>query len=344
MKVFLTGHRGYVGSILADILIKENFEVMGCDVGYYPQGFVDKKFSKINTLTKDIRNITKDDLKDCFAVLHLAALSNDPLGELNSTLTNDINYLATVRLARLAKESGVKRFVFSSSCSIYGANNDIVNEESTLGPITAYAKSKVDSEHEIVKLKDEGFSPIILRSATAYGVSPSLRLDLVVNNLTGSAFTTGSVKLLSDGTAWRPLVHVKDMSNAFKTVLKAPEEKISGETFNVGSNEQNYTVVQIAEKVAKIVPHSIIEYSKGATKDTRSYKVDFTKIRNRIGYKTKWKLVDGIKEIYSIFKKKQFTEKEFKDKTFYRVAYITWLIEQGYLDQNLCIKKQIIFS
>ncbi|MGI0011631.1 MAG: NAD-dependent epimerase/dehydratase family protein [Nitrosopumilaceae archaeon] len=271
----------------------------------------------------------------------MAALSNDPLGEINSPLTNDINYAATIRLAKLAREVGIKRFVFSSSCSTYGVNSDVVDENSPLSPITAYAKSKVNSEHDLLQMKDDKFSPIILRSATAYGISPSFRLDLVVNNLAGSAFTTGGVKLLSDGTAWRPLVHVEDMSNAFITVLKAPEEKISGEIFNVGSNEENYSVRQIAEMVEEIVPNSKIEYAKGASKDSRSYRVDFSKIKNQTGYKTKWKLKDGIKEIYETFKRKAFTENEFKDKAYYRVSYIKWLIDRGILDKNLYFKNSI---
>ncbi|HEX5359029.1 MAG TPA: SDR family oxidoreductase, partial [Candidatus Nitrosotalea sp.] len=299
MKIFLTGHLGYVGSILAKQLLKENFEITGYDVGYFTQESENKISSKIIFIKKDLRNVIKDDLKGCDAVLHLAALSNDPLGELNSSLTHDINYSQTVKLAKLAKESGVEKFIFSSSCSTYGASKEIVNETSHLSPITAYAKSKVDSEYEILKLKGEQFYPVILRSATAYGMSPNLRLDLVVNNLVCSAFTTGKVKLLSDGTAWRPLVHVEDMANAFITVLKASQEKTSGETFNVGSNEENYTVKQIAETVQDIVPNSTIEYAQDSNKDARTYRVDFSKIKNQIGYKTNWKLKDGIQEIYN---------------------------------------------
>lgn len=338
MRIFLTGHLGYVGNVLVKRLIEENFEVVACDIGYYPQGFVNTDISKVNFIRKDIRDITKDDLKGCSAVVHLAALSNDPLGEINSSLTTDINYVATIRLAKLAKEVGIKRFVFSSSCSTYGVSSDVVDENSPLSPITAYAKSKVNSECDLLQMKDGKFSPVVLRSATAYGISPSLRLDLVVNNLTCSAFTTGSVKLLSDGTAWRPLVHVEDMSDAFITILKASEEKISGEVFNVGSNEENYKVRQIAEIVEETVPNSKIEYAEGAGKDSRSYRVDFSKIKNQIGYKTRWKVRDGIKEIYDVCKRKAFTEKEFKDKTYYRVAYIKWLLEQKILDNNLYFK------
>ena len=338
VKIFVTGSCGYVGSVLTNMLIDQNYDVTGCDVGYYPQNLTLEKHSKEILLQKDIRNITKEDLIGYDAVLHLAALSNDPLGEINSSLTNEINFKATIRLAKLSKEAGVEKFIFSSSCSSYGSNDDIVDENSKLAPITAYAISKVDSERELLKLKDKKFIPVNLRSATAYGISSNLRLDLVVNNLTCSAFTTGAVRLLSDGTSWRPLVHVEDMSNAFIQVLKSSSEKISGETFNVGANEDNYKVYQIAELVESIVPNSKIEYSKNGNKDSRSYQVNFDKIKNEIGYKTKWNLKDGIKNIYETFKNKKITAKDFTDKKFYRVKYIKWLIEQKKLDLNLFLK------
>lgn len=339
MKVFLTGHKGYVGSILVDSLVKKGYEVIGCDIGYYPDCIPKADIVKIRSLSKDIRDITRYDLKDCFGVLHLAALSNDPLGDLSPSLTNDINYLATVRLARLAKKAGVRKFVFSSSCSIYGVNSHIVNENSSLNPLTYYAKSKASSEYEILKMKNESFSPIVLRNATAYGFSPNLRLDLVVNNLVACAFTTGKIKLLSDGTAWRPLIHVEDLADAFITILETTDNKVSGEIFNVGSNDDNYTVNQIAEKVKEVVPYSEIEYGKNSTKDIRSYKVNFSKIQTRLGYKTKWKLIDGIKELYNFFKQNRFTKSEFEDKKFYRLDYLKWLIKAGYVDQNLRLQK-----
>lgn len=338
MKVFLTGHKGYVGNVLSKMLLQENFDVVGCDLEYYPQGFIDNDISDVKSIKKDIRNLSSEDLKDCFAVLHLAALSNDPLGEINPTLTNEINFLATVKLAKIAKEAGVSRFVYSSSCSTYGANTDTVNEQSSLDPLTAYAKSKVDSEKSILKLKGDGFSPVILRNATAYGISSSLRLDLVVNNLVCAALSTGKVRLLSDGTSWRPLLHIEDMSNAFITCLKQPEEKISGEIFNVGSNEDNYTVNAIAEKVEQIVPNSTIEYSDTLNKDSRSYRVNFDKITVQLGFKTKWNLEDGIKQIYNIMRERNISENDLNDKKFYRVKYLKYLIEHGKLNSNLEIK------
>ena len=335
MKIFLTGHRGYIGNVLNYMLEKQNFEVIGCDSDFYPQGFIQTEKSKTISLKKDIRDIQIEDLEGCFAVLHLAALSNDPLGELNSELTNDINFLATIRLANIAKKAGVERFIYSSSCSTYGVNTDVVTEDSPLEPLTAYAKSKVDSEKELLKIEDETFSSVILRNATAYGISASQRLDIVVNNLTCSAFTTGKVKLMSDGTAWRPLIHVEDMANAFIACLKSKKERVSGQIFNVGSNDENFSVRAIAETVESIIPNSKLTYSENANKDSRSYKVNFDKIKNQLEFKTKWTLKDGIKQIYEVIKKKEFSEKDFQDKKFYRVAYIKWLIENSIIDKDL---------
>jgi nucleoside-diphosphate-sugar epimerase len=339
MKVFLTGHKGYVGRKLSQILLNANHKVVGCDIEYFPSNMSseqqDKNIEQLVSLKKDIRDLTHNDLSGCDAVIHLAALSNDPLGDISATITNEINYEATIQLGKLAKAANVPRFVFSSSCSSYGANEEIVNENSPLVPLTAYAKSKVKSESDLLKLKDDNFIPVILRSATAYGISPNLRLDLVVNNLTCSALTTGKVEMLSDGTAWRPLLHVEDMANAFLLTLESPEDKVSGEIFNVGSNNDNYIVKDIAQKVEEIVPDSIISFSKEANKDHRSYQVNFDKIRDILGFKTKWNLTDGIKDIYKVIKNEKMTKDSFEDKKFYRVKYINWLIEQNQIDNSL---------
>ena len=335
MKVLVTGNLGFVGNVLSENLLKEDNDVVGFDSDFYPQGFLGKINSNILQIKKDLRHISINDLKGVDVICHLAGLSNDPLGEINPNLTYQINQLATIKLAKLAKEAGVTRFIFSSSCSSYGANDDEVNEDSPLAPLTAYAKSKVNSEKEILLLNDSKFNVTNLRSATAYGLSNCIRLDLVVNNLTCSAFTTKQVKLLSDGTSWRPLVHVDDMSNAFISVLKSPTDKINGETFNVGSNEENYTVREIAEKVEKIVLNSKITYGDNASKDERSYRVNFNKIKNKLGYKTTWTLEKGIKNIYNELKKRNFSENEFNDKKFYRLKYIKWLIENHKIDSNL---------
>ena len=338
MKVLVTGNLGYVGNVLTRMLLNQKFDVIGCDIGFYPQGFLGLDDSKNKQIKKDIRDLSVEDLKGVSAICHLAALSNDPLGEINPSLTEEINYKSTIRLAKLAKEAKVEKFIFSSSCSSYGMNEKTVNEESTLSPLTAYAKSKVFSERDISNFSDDDFCTTNLRSATAYGLSNSIRLDLVVNNLTCSAFTTNQVKLLSDGTAWRPLVHVEDMSNAFISVLNAKNSEVNNQAFNVGTNDDNYTVKEIAQKVEQIIPNSSITYAEDANKDSRSYRVDFTKIKQYLGYETKWNLDKAITEIYNLLKIKKFTEEDFKNKKYYRVAYIKWLIENNKLDNNLFFK------
>jgi len=336
MRVFLTGSLGYVGTVLEELLQKENFEVVGCDVGYFPKSLEDSKNE--NFLKKDIREVTSDDLKGIDAICHLAGLSNDPLGEINERLTYTINYETTIKLAKIAKSVGVKQFIFSSSCSSYGANENVVDEKSELSPLTAYAKSKVLAEEELLKLKDEDFSPVNLRSATAYGLSPNLRLDLVANNLTCSAVTTGLVKLLSDGTASRPLVHVEDMARAFIQVLKSSEEKINGQVFNVGSNENNFIVKEIAKIVESIVPNSKVSFGDNVSKDSRTYNVNFDKIRNELGFRPKRKLEEGVREMYNKFIEISIDEKEFLDKKFYRLKYLKWLIEKKLVNENLEMK------
>ena len=334
MKVLITGQNGYVGRVLTNLLLENKYDVLGCDINYFPTTF-DNNLHEISNVVSDIRDITEKDLKKVDVVMHLAGLSNDPLGELNSKLTHEINYLSTVRLAKISKQAGVQRFIFSSSCSTYGKNLTFANENSDLEPLTEYAKSKVKSESEILALKDEEFCPTVLRNATVYGNSPSLRLDLVVNNLTASAFVTGKVKLLSDGTAWRPQLHVEDMSNAFLTVMESSEELIRGQIFNVGNNDENFKIYQIAEEVKKIIPGSKIEFVNKSNKDSRSYKVDFTKINNTLGFKTKWNLEKGIKQLYDFFKKEKLVENDFHDKKFNRLKQLKWLIENGFLDENL---------
>lgn len=338
MKVFLTGHLGYVGMVLLQKLLEQNFEVIGCDVGYYPQSFDDKEITPQSFLKKDIRDITKEDLFGCNAICHLAGLSNDPIGEINPKLTNEINYLSTIRLAKLSKEVGVERFIFSSSCSAYGLTEDVVTEESQLAPQTAYAKSKVNSEQGLVKLKDIDFAPVMLRNATVYGISPNLRLDLVVNNLVGLALSTGKIKLNSDGTAWRPLLHVEDMADAFVRCLKASKNEVSGKFFNVGSNQGNHKVIEIAEKIAQNIQGSEIEVANKDSKDNRSYRVNFDKIYEEIGFKTKWNLDDGIKQIHHAMKDKCSSLEYFSDKSFHRLKYLKWLLEQGIIDQDLRYK------
>ena len=337
MKVLITGHSGYVGRVLTKLLVENNYEVVGCDTNYFPTTFDDNDYPEILNISPDIRDITIENLKEIDVVVHLAGLSNDPLGELNSQLTHEINYLSTIKLAELSKKAGVKKFIFSSSCATYGKTGATVNEESDLDPLTQYAKSKINSEFKILELADDVFYPTILRNATAYGYSPNLRLDIVVNNLTASAFVTGKVKLLSDGTAWRPLLHVEDMANAFLTVMKAQNELAAGQIFNVGNNNDNFSVREIAEQVQEIVPDSKVEFANQSNKDFRSYKVDFDKIAKVLNFKTKWNLKDGIKQLYDVFIKEKFSESDFHDKKFHRINQLKWLIEEGHLDGHFKI-------
>ena len=338
MRVLITGHNGYVGRVLTKLLIENNYEVVGCDINYFPATFDDNNYPEILNVSPDIRDITIENLKEIDVVVHLAGLSNDPLGELNSQLTHEINYLSTIKLAELSKNAGVKKFIFSSSCATYGKTSAIVNEESDLEPLTQYAKSKINSEFKILELVDDVFCPTVLRNATAYGYSPNLRLDIVVNNLTASAFVTGKVKLLSDGTAWRPLLHVEDMANAFLTVMRAQNELVTGQIFNVGNNNDNFSVRKIAEHVQQVVPNSEVEFANISNKDFRSYKVDFDKIVRILNFKTRWNLQDGIKQLYNIFIKEKFSESDFHDKKFYRVEQLKWLIEEGHIDENFKFK------
>lgn len=338
MKVLITGHNGYVGRVLTKLLLENKYDVVGCDINYFPDVFENNSYPEVPNIISDIRDMNIENLNQVDIVLHLAALSNDPLGELNSQLTHEINYLSTVKLAELSKKAGVKKFIFSSSCSTYGQNTEIVNEESDLEPLTQYAKSKVDSEFKILELEDNTFCPTILRNATVYGYSPNLRLDLVVNNLTASAFVSGKVKLLSDGTAWRPLLHIEDMANAFLTVMKSPNELVTGQIFNVGDNNDNFSVREIAECVKQIIPNSEVEFANISNKDFRSYKVSFDKIARVLNFKTKWNLQDGIKQLYNIFNTKKLTESDFQDKKFYRVEQLKSLIEENRIDENFKFK------
>src|SRR5712692_1644416 len=274
MRILLTGHSGYIGAVLVPTLVAAGHAVVGVDSDLFEQCTFGSGVFEIPAMRKDIRDVGPRQLAGFDAVIHLAGLANDPLGDLNPAMTFEINHAASVRLARLAKEAGVSRFVFSSSCSNYGAAGEaLVDEDAELRPLTPYATSKVRVEQDVAKLADSTFSPTFLRNATAYGVSPRLRFDLVLNNLVAWAFTTGRVHVKSDGSPWRPIVHVEDISRAFLAVLSAPRETIHSQALNVGQSEENYRIRELAEIVREVVPGSRIDYAEDGGPDPRCYRV-----------------------------------------------------------------------
>jgi nucleoside-diphosphate-sugar epimerase len=339
MRVLLTGHNGYVGALMAPMLVEAGHDVTGLDTNLYAGSTFDIDHPEIfiPEIKKDIRDITPRDVEGYQAVIHLAGLSNDPLGDLNPELTNEINFQASYRLAALAKEAGVERYIFSSSCSNYGAGGlDWLNEESPFNPVTPYGKSKVKVEQEVAHLADDSFSPTFLRSATAYGVSRRLRFDLVVNNLTAWAYTTGQVFLKSDGTAWRPLVHIEDMSRAFLSVLEAPRELVHNQAFNVGSSDENYQIRDVANIVAEVVPGSEVRFAEGAETDTRCYKVECSKILNTLpNFQTRWTVRKGVEELYQAYQRVGLQVEDFEGPRYRRISHIKHLIAAGLLDGKL---------
>ena len=338
-KILITGNLGYIGIILTEDLLKENYDVIGVDTDFY----CDRRLYEFNfkrefiQLKKDIRKIEVSDIKDVDSIIHLSALSNDPLGELNPRLTDKINYEASLRLAQLAKKAKVKRFLFSSSCSIYGASaNSQLTEKSQMNPLSSYAHSKVNFEIELMKLADEHFSPVILRNGTAYGVSPNIRFDIVVNNLMGWAYTMKEIRILSDGRAWRPIVHIKDISHAFIASLKAPREEIHNEIFNVGINSENYQVKEIAYEIQKLMSECEIKVLGKLNPDERNYHVNFDKISENLrGFKPAWNLKKGIKELYDIFKEINLSYEVFQDKNFTRIKQLNYLLNNKRINSNL---------
>ena len=337
MKVLVTGSLGYIGTVLVPMLVEKKHEVIGLDTDYYERCTFTGDVPDEKTLKKDVRDVQIEDLAGFDAILHLAGLSNDPLGDYIPEITEIINEKASVRLAQLSKEAGVERFLFASSCSNYGAaGDDFLDEEAAFNPVTPYGKSKAKVEETLRKMADDDFSPVYLRASTAYGVSPRLRFDLVTNNLTAWAFTTGKVFLKSDGSSWRPIVHIRDIALAYIAALQAPRDLIHNEAFNVGTTTENYQVREIAQLVEEIVPNCHVELAAGASPDKRNYRVNCDKIARTLHeFKPQWTARRGVEELYNEYKETGLTLEEFEGPKYMRIAHIKSLIEEGRLDESL---------
>lgn len=338
MRVVVTGHHGYIGSVLAPVLRDAGHEVTGLDTFFYRGCDLVSTPAVEPFLDADVRDVTASALVGCDAVVHLAALSNDPLGDLEPDWTFAINFHGAIALARAAKEAGVTRFVFASSCSMYGASDsdELVNETAPLKPLTAYAESKVRAEEGLLELADEGFAPVSMRNATAYGASPRLRLDIVLNNLVAWAHTTGAIRLMSDGMSWRPLVHVEDIARATLTLLSAPVEDVAAEAFNIGSADQNYRIRELAEIVHRRLPECDVTFASDASPDPRSYRVDFSKFASRFpDCSFRWTAESGTDQLVSAYERAGLTLEDFQGDRFIRLERLKQLLGQHLLDEQL---------
>lgn len=336
MRVLLTGHQGYLGTVMAPMLAEAGHEVVGLDTGLFADCVLGPAPLDPPGLAVDLRDVRPEDLEGFDAVIHLAALSNDPLGSLAPQLTYDINLHASVRLASLARNAGVRRFLYASTCSVYGAagGDELVTEDAPLRPVTPYAESKVRVEDALLALADADFTPVSLRNATAFGFSPRLRADIVLNNLVGHAVLTGQVRVLSDGTPWRPLVHAADIASAFSAALVAPREAVHASAFNVGTEENNVTVRQIAESVAETVPGSVLAVTGETGADPRSYRVDFSAVRAALpGFRARWSIADGARELYRAYLDHGLTREAF-ERRFTRLARLSDRQAAGQLSET----------
>lgn len=341
MKILVTGTEGYLGCLLAGVLMRDGHDVTGVDTGYYKAGWLYNGLDlSPKTLEKDLRTITKEDLAGMDAIVHMAELSNDPLGQLAPTITYDVNHKGSVRLANLAQEVGVRRFVYMSSCSVYGVGKEpIVSELTEVNPQTAYAECKVMVERDVQPMASDTFSPTFMRNATAFGASPRQRFDLVLNNLMGLAWTTRKIAMTSDGSPWRPLVHALDIAKAISCALQAPEDAVRGQIFNVGSNAQNYQVKEIAEIVANIVPGCELSFGDGT--DNRSYKVNFDKITTQLpGFSCDWDAQKGALQLAEIFGRIALDKDMFEHRGFTRLKQLEYLIHSGQLDTDFFWKSR----
>jgi nucleoside-diphosphate-sugar epimerase len=336
MRVFVTGTEGYLGSLLAPALVQRGYEVIGLDTGFYKERMLyrDGAITPL-TLAKDLRQIEAADLKGVDAVVHMAELSNDPAGQLAPNITYEINHQGSVRLAESAKRAGVKRFVYMSSCSVYGAaDQDFVDEESPVNPQTAYAECKTLVERDVKVLADERFSPTFMRNATAYGASPRMRFDIVLNNLAGLAWTTKEIRMISDGTPWRPIVHGLDICQAIIAVLNAPREAVANDIFNVGDTAHNYRVKEIAEIVGTVFPNCSVSFGPSSP-DNRSYRVSFEKIRKHLpDFKCRWDAKRGAEQLLEMFKRVDMTQEVFEYRAFTRLKQLEYLIRTRQIDDN----------
>ncbi|MEO1427836.1 MAG: SDR family oxidoreductase [Cyanobacteria bacterium J06632_19] len=336
MKILVTGTEGYLGCLLAPLLIERGHEVIGVDTGYYKVGWLyNGTQTTAKTLNKDIRHISLEDLQGVEAIVHMAELSNDPTGQLSPTITYDINHVGSVRLAKLAKQAGVRRFVYMSSCSVYGvATEGDVTEESPVNPQTAYAECKTMVERDVKPLANDDFSPTFMRNATAFGASPRMRFDIVLNNLAGLAWTTKEIKMISDGTPWRPLVHALDISKAIICALEAPRDIVHNQIFNVGDTANNYRVKEIAEFVAEAFPGCKLSFGDNAS-DNRSYRVSFEKINTLLpGFKCDWDARLGAKQLFEVFNQIDMTEEIFFSRGFTRLKQLEYLIRTQQIDKD----------